>query len=376
MNRSFGFLVMVLPVLLAATASATSYYFPKFGTPILVGDRLIFAGPGWESQRLICINAGTGEKQWEISNPANKPHPACAVDGRLILTVGGYVESLNPTNGERKVVLKTGLDRCHIREGTSKRLYVSGDRGATPVITAVDPTTWKTLWERPGVSRVLAEGSGVLLCEWETRKPMGSGAFQLLGDGFAGISKSSGKELWRLKGPSASWIHGVAVSNYFVLSLGDSIACVRQGDGSICKKIKVSEYGPGVSLVENAGRAVVWSQGGARMNFTGRVYALSVPEMTESELFKTDFFPTSHEILNDAAVGWSIGRIDTYDMVSGKKLWGGGQWNWHGATNGCIYFSQRDPDAKHTSINRIDIRTGALHQLYSEELPPEMQKKP
>jgi hypothetical protein len=111
------------------------------------------------------------------------------------------------------------------------------------------------------------------------------------------------------------------------------------------------------------------------MDFTGRVYALSVPQLMESALFTTDFFPTSHEILNDAAVGWSIGRIDTYDMVSGKKLWGGGQWNWHGTENGSIYFSERDPDGNHTSINRINIRTGARQKLYLEELPPEMQKK-
>ncbi len=365
----------VLFVLLAARTSATSYYFPKFGTPILVNESLIFAGPGWESQRLVCINAESGQKLWEISDPTKKLHPTCAFGGELIMTVDGDIEGLSPTNGERRLLLRTGFDRCFIREGSNTRLYVSGDRGATPVITAIDPTTWKTVWERPGLSRVLAEGESVLLCEWETKKPMGKGAYQLLGDGFAGVSMASGKELWRLNVPSASWIHGVAASNYFVLSLGDSVASVRQRDGAIVKKTKVSDLGPGVSLAEKAGRVIVWSQAGGRMDFTGRVYALAVPDLTESELFKTDFFPTSHEIVNDAAIGWSIGRIDTYDMLSGKKLWGGGQWNWHGTANGCIYFSQRDPDGKHTSIDRIDIRTGARRTLYTEELPEEMQSK-
>src|SRR5437016_1998341 len=96
-------LVLASVFLVAASAPATSYYFPKFGVPILVNDRLIFSGPGWESQRVICISAETGRKLWEISDLAKKLHPACAFEGQLILTAEGDVESLSPTNGTRRL---------------------------------------------------------------------------------------------------------------------------------------------------------------------------------------------------------------------------------------------------------------------------------
>src|SRR5262249_25692866 len=107
-------LALGLTASLAVNASATSDYFPKFGTPIVIGDRIIFAGPGWESQRVICITAEKGDKLWQISDPHQKLHPACAVDGRLLMTVEGNIESVNPTNGERALLVGTGLTRCFV----------------------------------------------------------------------------------------------------------------------------------------------------------------------------------------------------------------------------------------------------------------------
>jgi hypothetical protein len=46
---------------------ATSIYFPKFGTPIIAGDRIVFSGPGMQPRRLICIEAQGGKKLWDIT---------------------------------------------------------------------------------------------------------------------------------------------------------------------------------------------------------------------------------------------------------------------------------------------------------------------
>ncbi len=106
------------------------------------------------------------------------------------------------------------------------------------------------------------------------------------------------------------------------------------------------------------------------------MFKLSVPELNEAALFPTDIIPEARAaILGDVLVGRGIGRVDAYDLADGKKLWKGGQWNFNGAHDKYIFFSQQESDGKHTSINRIHFETGNREKLYEELLPPEMQRK-
>jgi len=167
--------------------------------------------------------------------------------------------------------------------------------------------------------------------------------------------------------PSTIWLNGVAVKEWFVVSLGDKVLCMRQENGQILKRAKSPAGEPGVSLANREDHVVVWSSA-ERAAFAGRVYKLSVPELDELALFSTDFFPLSHAIFGDVVVGRSGGRVDAYSLTDGKKLWRDGQWNWSGVFDGAIYFSEQEPDGKHASVNRIHIKTGEREKLYEELL--------
>ena len=351
-----------------STVFGTSYYFTKFGTPIVADDRIIFAGPGWESHRVICISKLGGKKLWEISDSTNTLHPAFAFNQQVVVTASSRMEQLNPKDGSRKTLFETGYSRPSLRPFTADILYCSGESSGSLKLKQINARTWTPKWEIAGIERIIAEGEKTLLCEWQIRKPLGKGTFQITAAGYAGIVASSGKESWRQTVPSATWLHGVAVKEWFVVSLGDEVLCMRQENGQILKRANSQAGKPGVSLANRDDHVVVWSCAD-RASFAGRVYKLSVPELDEFTLFSTDFFPLSHAIFGDVVVGRSGGRVDAYSLTDGKKLWRGGQWNWSGVFDGAIYFSEQEPDGKHTSVNRIDIKTGEREKLFEELLP-------
>ena len=347
----------------------TSYYFTKFGTPVVADDRILFAGPGWESHRVICISKLDGKKLWEISDSTNTLHPAFAFDQQVVITASSRIEQLNPKDGSRKTLFETGYSRPLLRPSTADILYCAGESSGSQKLKQINARTWTPIWEIAGIERIIAEGEKTLLCGWQIRKPLGKDSFQITASGYAGIVKSSGKESWRQTMPSATWQHGVAVKEWFVVSLGDEVLCMRQENGQILKRVKSPAGQPGVSLANRGDHVVVWSCADrASFSFAGRVYQLSVPELDEFALFSTDFFPLSHAIFGDVVVGRSGGRVDAYSLTDGKKLWRDGQWNWSGVFDGAIYFSEQEPDGKHASVNRIHIKTGEREKLYEELL--------
>jgi hypothetical protein len=93
--------------------------------------------------------------------------------------------------------------------------------------------------------------------------------------------------------------------------------------------------------------------------------------LTKTELIKTEWTSARSFIYGDVVIGCSMGRVDTYNIRTGEQLWRGGQWNWEGIHNGWIYYSTRELNGTHTSVNMIEVTTGKLKKLYEEPLPEE-----
>ena len=78
------------------------------GSPILVGDKLIFTCDGESDPRVVALDAGTGKEAWQFERPGNPPKKfsfatplAIAVNGQtqVICPGSGVVNALDPVTG-------------------------------------------------------------------------------------------------------------------------------------------------------------------------------------------------------------------------------------------------------------------------------------
>jgi outer membrane protein assembly factor BamB len=377
MNRCIFSLLCLLTIFSSTIGTATSIYFPKFGTPIIAGDRIVFSGPGMQPRRLICIEAQGGKKLWDITSGTNTLHPWFVQGEELLVTSSGDVHRCELKSGKLSRLYKTGYQRSRLLKQKPGFVLVDGERADVNYLSLVDSSRWQPVWETPRLLNVSAEGTDVLLCDAGTRKRVGGGGYTLIDRELAAVSRKDGKILWHRQMPQNVWgSKAVAISNFFVVALGGTLHCFKEADGEVLNTLKVNDsdiISPTLALRD--GRALVWAQKG-RDVFSGHVvFSLNVPEFVKTELTETDWYSATSVVYEDIVIGVTIGRVDAVHIPTGKKLWQGGQWNWDGILNGYIYFSDMERDGEHTSINRIQVKTGQREKIYEELLPEEMQWK-
>ena len=362
----------------ALTAYGTSYYFPKFGTPIVTDTHLVFSGPGWETHRIICITRETGKKAWEIQDDEAVLRPWFMMSGGLIITKGADVFSCNLKNGKTKPLYSTGYERCGLSVHDLPLVIIGGEEENVDFLSLVDLRRAKKKWEVRNLRHIVAKGNGVLLCQHSERKVHASGGYSHNNQKLVAISEDNGEVLWDYPQPKECWdAEGVAIGDHFVVDLAGTLHCLNQKTGAAVKTLQIqdSPYAS-VSLAERDGALLVWTQEG-RDVFSGHVvFSVSVPDLTKSELTKTDWYSAVSHTYGDIVIGMTIGRMDTYNIKTGEKLWQGGQWNWDGIHDGWIYFSTMETNGTHTSVNMIEVTTGNRKKLYEELLPEKWQWKP
>ena len=377
MNRRFTAVIIsaVIAIVLTTTAFGTSYYFPKFGTPIVAPTQLVFSGPGWKPHRIVCISRETGDRKWEIQDDGSILHPHFVLDGALIITKGAAVHTCDLDDGKSALLYSTGYERCGLTARHLPTVLISGEKTNVEFLALVDLRQAAKRWEVPKVSRIIAEGDSVLLCQSAERKPHSNGGYSYVNQKLIAISEADGRTLWEPPQLQGWWYpDGLAVGEHFVVDLGGTIHCLDQKTGRMVKKLQIqSNSFASASLAERDGAVLVWTQKGSDV-FSGHVvFSLTVPNLVKSELAETDWYSASSHTYKDMIIGMTIGRMDAYNIKTGKKIWQGGQWNWDGIHGGFIFFSTMDEDGKHTSVNKINVETGERLLLYRELLPPDMQ---
>lgn len=380
MNTRTNRLIIALCTLMLAvsTAYGTSYYFPKFGAPIVTDKYLVFSGPDWEPHRIICISRETGKKTWEIQDEKVVLQPWFLMAGDLVITKGAGAFSCSLKNGNLNPLYSTGYEHCGLSPRRLPLVIIGGERGNVEFLSLVDLRRGKSLWEVQNLLHIVAETNGVLLCQYAERQSQGAGSYSHINQRLTAISEVDGKVLWNYPQPKeCESVEGVAIGDYFVVDLAGTLHCLNQKTGAAVKTLQIQESPyASVSLASRDGAVLVWTQEG-RDVFSGHVvYSVSVPQLIKSELAKTDWYSAVSHTYGDIVIGMTVGRMDTYNIKTGEKLWQGGQWNWDGVHDGWIYYSTMETNGTHTSVNMIEVTSGKSRKLYEEALPEEWQGKP
>src|SRR5687767_1913536 len=114
--------------LMPHSASATSYYRPSFGAPVVVSDKLVFGDDVVDAHRLICINRKSGAKQWEVSDPRRTMKPWFDQGGDVIVTAGGVLQKCDGGSGKMTPLYTTGFTKCESVSAYDTQVLIVGYR--------------------------------------------------------------------------------------------------------------------------------------------------------------------------------------------------------------------------------------------------------
>jgi hypothetical protein len=318
---------------------------PQFGTPLLVGDKLIFAEPGLKPHRLICIAKESGKKLWEITNLQNPIRPWFVLSNQCIVTVGDAVEKCDPTSGQLALLYRTPYEGAiwlgNIQNG---HLLVVGETNNVDNLTCLDCTLWRPVWASPRIVRVIASGQDVLLCEQASRRTATNGSYSIFGVRWVALSKKDGKLLWQCP----PFAEAAAIDSYFLCYLKDTISCLNQLDGKTVKEFRIAQQPYALaSLLSKDQQLLVRT---FQMEFDTNndpkytFFSLAVPDLQWKKLTKVEW----NTVLK--------AEIDVRD-------------------NDYIYFASTDTNWI-TGINRTEISTGKKEQMYQEPVPSELRTHP
>jgi hypothetical protein len=341
-----GTIVLLATFLLVSpgNATATRYRVPGFGAPVLAGEKIVFAAPGVQPHRLICISKTSGDKLWEVTNPALGLQPWFAVGDQLIVTVGVDVYGCDLNSGKLKPLYRTGSKGDVYLTGRQEgSVLVQGETNDVDFLACVNTGSWRTVWKRALITRIEAASPRVLLCEQANRNPAKEGGYTLANQRWVALSREDGKLLWSCS-PCAT---SATVGDYFLIYLKDTISCLKQADGAPGKRFKIPQKPySGMSLAENNQRLLVniLDTDTTPMTHVHVLFSLSVPSLELGQLAQAEW---------ESVVRAQRTHDEDYE-----------------------YFSFTTPDWHNTSIVRTEFRTGSRQQLYEEPVPHKLQPKP
>lgn len=351
----------------------------SFGTPIVLGDRVVFNAPAQRGDRITCIRRSDGAILWKIAAATNRLEALFAQDHQVVVKIGPGVHGCDPATGRLTLLHQTRFEDSFIEKLDHRRVLIQGERAGVDYLTGVDTSTWRQIWEAPRICRVLARGKDTLLCEEGTRKQMGNG-YSIVDQNVLGISPDDGRVLWRYSPwPDMLLIGATAVDEYFVVNTGLSYLCLGQADAKIMGDYRQSDTYEHYGMTESEGRLLVEAikrpSTSLRMPPPFVYLEFALPGFQMKEIAGRQLKSAVVCRHGDILIGWTFGRVEAYHARTGRRLWRGGPGGWDGIHDGFIYYSDVDPTERYVSINRLNVQTGKRKQLYREELPDELRWK-
>lgn len=348
---------------------------PTFGIPVVCGDHLAFSGPGLDSRRLICISRDTGEKAWEIENPRRALKPWFPMEKELIVTVGSDIYSCDVATGELTFLCRSGYDRCRLIRHEGSSAFVLGERRGVDYLSLMDVVSGKQMWAHRNIYDVVAEGDDVVLGEGYQRGVWESGGMRQEGQRLVAFSVKSGKRPWLKTGLTTPFdIKGVHIDGSFVLAVDNTVLCLSQDDGRELNCAQLDEDPTvNVRLAAWGDEVVAWTTKGWRPMAGHVVVSLSVPELEEKLRLEAEHGAALCYTYEDVVIGDCWSYVSAYNLRTKEKLWEGAGWGWDGVHDGYMYFTTTEVGLTHTSVNRIEVRTGRRERLYEEEISEELR---
>lgn len=386
------FVLSVCCVYVPSVVWALSFYSPALGDPVVCGDRVVFSGPALKSRRLICISKETGEKAWEIDHPRRPLSPWFPMEEDLIVTVGSDIYSCDVATGELTFLCTSGYERCRLICHGGSLAFVLGERDSVDhlgltepgkrrsvdFLSLVDVVRGKRIWERRNISGVVADGGDVVLAEGYERAVWGRTAgagMRQEGRRLIGFWVGSGRRLWLRNDLGTSFlVDGIYVDGGFAIAVDNTVRCLAEDDGRDLNTVQVDEDSTvRVALASWGDSVVAWTSKGWRPLAGHMVVSFSAPELEEGLRFEVEHGADRCCAYGDVVIGDCGRNVSAYNLTTKEKLWEGAGWGWDGVHDGYIYFTTTAVGLTHTSVNRIEVRTGRQERLYEEELPEELR---
>ena len=337
-------IVLLVAMLSLDEAHATRFVAPQFGRPVLVGDNLVFAAPGREPHRLICIAKEGGKKLWEITDVKQRLQPWLVLSNQLVVTTGGDINDCDPASGKLTLRHRTGYERgVSLKDQQDGHVLAQGEKDQVDYLSCVDVGSWRAAWQVPRITLVVAPGQEVLLCEQGTRRTAEDGSYSLADQRWVALSRLDGRVLWSCP----VFAQGAAIDRYFLVYLKDTICCLKQRDGTIAKQFRIYQtpYAQASFACKDQQLLVSTFEFSSDYQPKRTFFSLSVPGLEWHKLTESD---------------WNSAFEVQYDVRDENY----------------IYSSSIEPDGSNTTINRTEIKTGKREELYREPVPAELRPRP
>jgi outer membrane protein assembly factor BamB len=378
-RRNSALLLLLLACVLSNSRGAfRGIHTPKFGTPLVTSNKIIFTWPDAQHPKLITIDRETGEKRWEIS-VTNKDVQLWSVTNNPIVSIGPDLFTLTIATGALQHRANVGFEIQELREIAPELLLI--ERRAEDIRTnglaAIRTTNWTRAWLRTNIFQLIdADTKRVLVRfgEPDYSIEFWLHSFPVKNMRVGLLDAEDGHIIWQQSPRDPSAEENAILAGEYVIAGGvNRTACLSARDGSIINAI------PPFSRNTSP---IFWRDGRFFTTMaTHAVATLDVPSLSCKTLFRHEPAIVGAEYRCFADDVFLIrGDYGTwaFDAHSGHKLWPAqtprvmlpdAGWAWNGIHENTIYVSKASDAEQKTSIRALDLKTGRSRELFSAPLP-------
>jgi hypothetical protein len=372
----------LLFILGTSVSQARPRITPKFGTPLVTSNQLIFAYPDARKPAIIGIDRGSGAKLWELP-VTNKDVQLWHTTSNPIVSIDTKLFELNLSDHSLQLRFTTDFQIETLRE-ISAELFLLQQRAAdirTNKAIVINRNDWTQLWSRTNLYQCLDSDSDRILVQFAEPDFSGrnfvSHGWPMKNMAIALLNSQNGQAIWQR--PSSNNFIGesaVLSDKYVVIISSGQLACASARDGSVLSQ---------TNTLRADTFANVWhDSAGLFSNLSVNLVAsLDLPSLTSKILFRHDepgVGARHRQFAGDIYLLKGMYGTCAYDTHTGRRLWPvttprvllpDAELAWEGVHNNILYFSRATRANDETAIYSLDIKTGQSRKLFSAPLPRE-----
>lgn len=372
-------LFLLATLIFSDSHAQRGYHTPKFGTPLVLSNQIIFTWPDAQRPKLISIHRETAAKRWEVPVSDNDIQLWPASQNPIV-TIRSTAFTLNTDTGTLQRQTDFGFEIKELRQIHPDLLLIerrSADIRTNGLLALRTTTNWTRAWLRTNVAQLIdADAKRVLVRFGE---PDYSGRWQSHGWPMQNVSlgllnAEDGAIVWRLPpGNERDQENAILAGEYVVVGSIKRFACLSARDGSVVTTL------PPFSRDTNP---TFWRDEDLFTDMATDVVAkLDIPSLSCKTLFRHEARVAGADyrcFVDDVFLIRGDYGTQAFDRRTGRKLWPAqtprvllpdAGWAWNGIYQNTIYLSKANAAEKKTSIHAVDLKTGRSRELFSAPLP-------